>query len=171
VIHEALVDLLTIQREIHPGLFAVTDGTFAGNTPDASVILASADLVAIDAISARLLGLNPLDIDFIRFAHEKGLGIGDPKEIEIVGLDVSAEDWSTFQHDLYVTADSWNPFAGRQRVRAALHTEWGQLFQSYGDGKVVLPGPEPVAVSIASGLAAGTLTAAILAAKSMPEKQ
>lgn len=32
-IHETLVDLLLIQREIHPGIFAVMDGTTAGNGP------------------------------------------------------------------------------------------------------------------------------------------
>lgn len=31
VIHETLVDLLSIQQEIHPGVFAVMDGTFAGD--------------------------------------------------------------------------------------------------------------------------------------------
>jgi uncharacterized protein (DUF362 family) len=31
VIHETLVDLLMIQRKIHPGLFCVMDGTFAGD--------------------------------------------------------------------------------------------------------------------------------------------
>ncbi len=33
VIHETVVDLLTIQQEIHSGLFAVMDGTFAGDGP------------------------------------------------------------------------------------------------------------------------------------------
>ncbi len=33
VIHETLVDLLTIQKEIHPGIFAVMDGTIAGDGP------------------------------------------------------------------------------------------------------------------------------------------
>ena len=32
-IHETLVDLLQIQKQIHPGIFAVTDGTFAGDGP------------------------------------------------------------------------------------------------------------------------------------------
>jgi hypothetical protein len=117
-----------------------------------------------------LQGFNPLDIDFVRFAHENGLGIGDPREIEIAGYDVSAEDWSAFQTHSDASADSWNPFAGRKHARASLHSEWGQLFESYGDGKVVLPGPEPVAVSIASGLGAAALTAAILAATSRPPK-
>src|SRR5256714_9640778 len=53
-IHETLVDLLAIQKEIHPGLYAIMDGTTAGDgagprimQPVAkNVILASADQVA-----------------------------------------------------------------------------------------------------------------------------
>ena len=33
VIHKTLVDLLMIQQKIHPGIFAVMDGTFAGDGP------------------------------------------------------------------------------------------------------------------------------------------
>ncbi len=33
MIHETLVDLLAIQKEIHPGILAVMDGTFAGEGP------------------------------------------------------------------------------------------------------------------------------------------
>jgi len=97
VIHETLVDLLAIQKEIHPGIFAVTDGTFAGDGPGPRAmiphvkdyILASADQVAIDATSARLMGFDPMSIDFLRLAHERGLGCADVKEIEIVGDDIS----------------------------------------------------------------------------------
>ena len=31
------------------------------------------------------MGFDPLSIDYIRIAHERGLGCGDPREIEIVG--------------------------------------------------------------------------------------
>ncbi len=83
-VHEALVDVLTIQREIHPGIFAVMDGTFAGDSAgsgrkppfEGNILLASADPVAIDAVSAKLQGFDPTSLDFIRLAHEKGLGVG-----------------------------------------------------------------------------------------------
>ena len=96
VIHETLVDLLAIQKEIHPGLFAVMDGTFAGDGPGPrcmvpqvkNYILASGDMVAIDAIAAKMMGFDPLSIRFIRMAHEQGLGCGDPREIEVVGHDI-----------------------------------------------------------------------------------
>ncbi len=111
-IHETLVDLLMIQREIHPGVFAVMDGTFAGDGPgpramfwhEKDVILASADQVAIDAISAKLQGFDPMSLDFIRLAHEKGLGVGDPQEIEILGdEDVMAENWHFIQTDTFAS--------------------------------------------------------------------
>ncbi len=103
VIHETLVDLLMIQKKIHRGLFAVMDGTFAGDGPGPrcmipyvkNILLASADQVAIDAIAAKLMGFDPLrDIAFVRLAHERGLGCGDPREIEIVGDgEAAGENW------------------------------------------------------------------------------
>ena len=58
-----------------------------------NVILASADQVAIDAVAAKLMGFDPLSIDYIRLANDKGLGVGDVGEIEVVGDDVSGENW------------------------------------------------------------------------------
>jgi uncharacterized protein (DUF362 family) len=98
VIHETLVDLLAIQKEIHPGIFAVMDGTFAGDGPGPrcmvphvkNYILASDDMVAIDAVAAKMMGFDPLSIKFIRLAHEQGLGCGDVRDIEVAGEDISA---------------------------------------------------------------------------------
>lgn len=106
-IHDTLVDLLQIQQDIHTGIFCVMDGTFAGEGPGPramrpyikNTIMASADPVAIDAMSAKIMGIDPLRVRFIRHAHERGLGVGDPKEIKIVGdADVAEENWH-FAHD------------------------------------------------------------------------
>jgi uncharacterized protein (DUF362 family) len=175
VIHETLVDLLNIQKEIHPGIFAVTDGTFAGDGPGPrcmlphvkDFVLASGDQVAIDAISAKMMGFDPMKLDFIRLAHEQGLGCGDPGEIEVVGEDISRVNFafqgskntfasrgqkaiywgplkpleklllrtvltpwsyaaSILYHDVY-----WYNLFGRGRVKRALDTKWGRLFQGY----------------------------------------
>ncbi|MFL7893861.1 MAG: DUF362 domain-containing protein [Anaerolineales bacterium] len=205
VIHDTVVDLLAIQQDIHPGIFAVMDGTFAGDGPgpramrwhEKNILLASADQVAIDAVSAKLQGFDPLSLRFIRKAHELDLGVGDPNQIEIVGYNIEQEPpwnfkredtfasrgqhmiyhgplkpfeklllqtplvpWayfaSNFYHNVY-----WYPFVGRKRVQSALDTQWGKLFQSYGDGTVVMPGMEPKTVMQAvAGLT--ILTAAAL---------
>jgi len=97
VIHETLVDLLQIQKEIHPGLFCLTDGTIAGNGAGPRVmepeiknyILASGDMVAIDAIATKMMGFDPMSLKFLRLAHDHGLGKADPGEIEIRGEDIS----------------------------------------------------------------------------------
>jgi hypothetical protein len=199
VIHDTLVDLLAIQKEIHPGIFAMMDGTFAGDGPgpramrwhEKDILLASADQVAIDAVSAKLQGFDPMSIRFIRRAHEMDLGVGDPRQIEIVGYDIEQEPawdfreedtfaswgqkliyhgplkpfeklllrsrlvpWSYFASNFYHNV-YWYPFVGRKRVRAALQTPWGRLFESYGDGQVVMPGMEPkTVIQAVIGLAA-----------------
>ncbi|MBM4360083.1 MAG: DUF362 domain-containing protein [Deltaproteobacteria bacterium] len=100
-IHKTLVDLLAIQKEIHSGLFAIMDGTTAGNGPGPRTMipvvkdymLASADQVAIDAVAAKMMGFDPMGLEFINVAHQDKLGVGDPRDIEIVGDDVSHESW------------------------------------------------------------------------------
>ena len=95
-IHEVLVDLLIMQRELHPGVFAVMDGTVCGDgagprTMEPKVqnyILASGDSVAIDAVAAKMMGFEPMEIPYIRMASEMGLGCGDPAEVEVVGENV-----------------------------------------------------------------------------------
>ncbi|HEY47511.1 MAG: iron-sulfur cluster-binding protein [Anaerolineae bacterium SM23_ 63] len=199
VIHDTLVDLLMIQQDIHPGLFAVMDGTFAGDGPgpramrwhQKDILLASADQVAIDAISAKLQGFDPMGLRFIRKAHEMDLGVGDPSQIKVVGYDIEQEKpWGFVQTDTFASRGQkaiyhgplkpfeklllqsplvpwsyfasnfyhnvfWYPFIGRKRVEAALKNPWGQLFKSYGDGQVVMPGMEPkTVVQAVIGLAA-----------------
>jgi len=91
--HEVLVDLLIMQREIHPHIFAVVDGTVCGDGAgprtmrpvNRNILLAGADSVALDATAARLMGFDPLSIPYLRMAHERGLGVADPRSIELVG--------------------------------------------------------------------------------------
>jgi len=107
VIHKTLVDLLAIQKEIHTGIFAVTDGTTCGNGPgprtmipvEKDYILASGDCVAIDAVASKMMGFDPMSLEYIRLAHEQGLGVGNPSEIEIVGEDISKVNFKFFVGD------------------------------------------------------------------------
>jgi uncharacterized protein (DUF362 family) len=92
-IHEVLVDLVAMQKELHPGIFSVMDGTVCGDGagPRTMVpkvqnfILASADSVAIDAVAAKMMGYNPMEIPYIRMCDEMDLGIGNTANIEILG--------------------------------------------------------------------------------------
>jgi hypothetical protein len=101
-IHKTLVDLLAMQEEIHAGLFAVMDGTTAGDGPGPrtmrpvvkNVMLASADQVAIDAVAAGMMGFDPMSLEFIAVADEHKLGHGRREDIEIVGdVELADERW------------------------------------------------------------------------------
>ncbi len=94
-IHEVLVDLLIIQKEIHKSVFAVMDGCVCGNGAGprtmepyyGNLVLASEDQVAIDALAAHIIGFDPFKIPYIKMAHELGLGNADVEQIDIVGMD------------------------------------------------------------------------------------
>ncbi len=191
-VHEAMVDLLAIQKEIHSGIFAVMDGTFCGDGPgpralvpyEKGYLLAGADLVAIDAVAAHMMGFDPMKIKYIRLAHERGLGCGLYDDIEVIGEDISEVNfhfcgpgklgaegmagagcrtkpllmgWQTWPEPLarLVLNSYWYPFIGRRRVDAMAETKWGQLMQSY------LP---PVAALEKQGRSRGSLVAALAAA-------
>jgi len=68
------------------------DGTFCGNGPgprtmipvEKGLVLAGGDSVAVDAVAAKMMGFDPMNIKYIRLAHEDGLGIGKIDEINIL---------------------------------------------------------------------------------------
>ena len=50
--------------------------------------------MAIDAVAAQMMGFDPMKIQYIVHATERGLGQGDPRQIEIVGQpELADERW------------------------------------------------------------------------------
>jgi|UniRef100_A0A7C6EBU5 uncharacterized protein (DUF362 family) len=96
-IHEVMVDLLLMQKEIHKNILAVMDGTVCGDGAGprtmkpyiGNYILASFDQVAIDAIAAKMMGFDPLKIPYLRMANEMGLGNASLDQIEVIGDDIT----------------------------------------------------------------------------------
>ncbi|MFX1348294.1 MAG: DUF362 domain-containing protein [Promethearchaeota archaeon] len=99
---EVLVDLLIIQKQIHPNILAIVDGTVCGDGAGPrtmiprikNMILAGYDQVAVDTIVAKMMGFEPLELPAIRMAHEEGLGCGDYNQIEIIGENVFKINWN-----------------------------------------------------------------------------
>ena len=93
VIHETLVDLLMIQKKIHRGVFAVMDGTFAGDGPGPRCMIPHVEErdSGERGPGRHRRGRGEADghrpaVDQIHPAGARaGLGCGDPREIEIVG--------------------------------------------------------------------------------------
>jgi uncharacterized protein (DUF362 family) len=64
------------------------DGPAAGKTRGMNLIMASADAVAMDAVIAAIVGLEPFDILVTKEASRMGLGEADLGKIEIAGDNI-----------------------------------------------------------------------------------
>jgi len=92
VISQALVDVNTI---VQPR-FAVMDATIGleGNGPKSGIpkemglVLAGADLVALDAVASSIMGFNPAQIEHLNLCARHGLGTNDINAIEIAGIGI-----------------------------------------------------------------------------------
>lgn len=61
------------------------EGPSAGRPKQVNLILASRDAVALDTVASKIIGLNPLQILTTKYADERGLGVGQFENIEIIG--------------------------------------------------------------------------------------
>jgi len=87
-LNKNIVDLASI---VKPSI-AVVDGIVAGEGHETSVnpvemnlIIAGTDPVAVDAVGAAVMGINPKNVKHLRLAEKKGLGTCNLEQIEIVG--------------------------------------------------------------------------------------
>jgi len=94
--HKKLEPVILDVMEAVDGIdLAVIDGTYAYPGPGAgtkkripaNVFLVGRDAVAVEAIGAALMGVDPEKMPIIQMAMERGLGQGDVEQIEVVGLD------------------------------------------------------------------------------------
>jgi len=97
---ELMVDIFSV---IKPSL-AIMDGVVgmegegpvAGSPRKVGLILASKDLVSLDAVASNIIGYHPFDIEITKVAAKRGLGVGKLEEIEIKGVplnEVKIEDF------------------------------------------------------------------------------
>ena len=61
------------------------DGPSSGKLRNLGVVLASRDAVAVDAVATKIIGREPFDIYTTRYSNERGLGVGNLDNIELVG--------------------------------------------------------------------------------------
>lgn len=55
---------------------------------DANLVVAGYDVVAVDAVGARIMGIDPEKVVHIKYAQEVGLGTLNPAEIQVVGSGI-----------------------------------------------------------------------------------
>lgn len=87
------INLIRLSRYLAPDI-GVIDGTVGlqGNGPggtdaiDLGIAVASADVFAADAVTAKAMGFEPLQIGLFYYANVLGYGVADLEQIEVVGM-------------------------------------------------------------------------------------
>ena len=117
-----------------------------GNGPGANQgefyggILASTDPVAMDTVAAQILGFDPSSIGFIMVARERGLGVGDPHQIAVVGVPLSQAFKPGKPPLMGVDIYDANVIVGRGLTRAGTlghFKSMGDIFHAMGSWDVV----------------------------------
>lgn len=95
-IDQHLVDILKVKKPnltLVDGLIGM-EGMGAGESGSPvpmGLILAGEDVVAVDSVSSRVMGIeNPTLVGTTRIAAHEGLGVADPSRIEVVGESLDA---------------------------------------------------------------------------------
>jgi uncharacterized protein (DUF362 family) len=56
-----------------------------GKSRSLGLIIAGRDGIAVDAVCAKLIGIEPFEVKHLALAHDRGIGIADITQIEIIG--------------------------------------------------------------------------------------
>lgn len=93
-LHQCIADLNTAVKTnlilMDATRILLTNGPSGpGQTRDEKTVIAGTDPVAMDAYGTTLLDRNPSDIDYIRYAHELGVGEMDLNTIKIKEISVN----------------------------------------------------------------------------------
>ncbi len=91
------INLIRLARFLAPDI-AVVDGTrgLQGNGPggedsvDLGVAAASVDVFAADAVIAKAMGFEPMELGLLHYGHQLGMGVADLAEIEVLETKIEA---------------------------------------------------------------------------------
>ena len=86
------VNLIRLAQYLKPDI-GIVDGTqgLQGNGPggtdavEMGVAAASADVFAVDAVMAKAMGFEPMELGLLHYADALGMGVGDLARIEVLG--------------------------------------------------------------------------------------
>lgn len=102
VFSRMLVDLFSCVRpqlNIMDAVVAMEgEGPSAGSPREVGLLLASSDAVALDAVASRIIDLDPMAVYTTAIAHARGLGVGDIRQLEILGPALEEVAIRGFKH-------------------------------------------------------------------------
>lgn len=108
------INLLRLSRHLKPDI-AIVDGTVGlqGNGPGGTdsvplgIAVVSGDVFAADAVTAKAMGFEPLEIGLFYYANEMAYGVADLNDIVIVGPAVEKVATSFKPHETTEQQFQW----------------------------------------------------------------
>ncbi len=96
------------------------EGPGSGDPVDWRVALAGTDPLAVDVLTAHLMGFDPGQIGYLQYCHRLGLGVGEMEQIEVNGNVAPEEARRTFApHPKYRRQLAWRLGSVEQYLRPA----------------------------------------------------
>ncbi len=86
------------------------NGPVSGTEKYLGIAIASIDFVAADAVCAKSMGFDPMDISYLYYGHRLGIGIADLNEINIIGEPIELIESNFIPHANYTTQMRWKEF-------------------------------------------------------------
>jgi uncharacterized protein (DUF362 family) len=108
------INLIRIAHYLKPHV-AVIDGTVGlqGNGPggsdtvDFGIAAASTDVFAADAVVAKAMGFEPMEMGYLYYANSLGLGIADLERIDVLGRPIEEVALRFKPHERYKLQFQW----------------------------------------------------------------
>ena len=83
------------------------EGPVRGTEKHLGIAIASTDFVSADAVCAKAMGFEPLEISYLNYGNQIGLGVADLDDIEIIGEPVENVVNRFTPHSHYPTQMKW----------------------------------------------------------------
>lgn len=118
------VNLIRLARHLMPDI-GVVDGTVGlqGNGPggtdavELGVAAASTDVFAVDAVMAKVMGFEPLDLGLLQYGNQRGMGVADLERIDPVGCSIEEVCRPFKRHDAVELQLQWHDQAAEALLR------------------------------------------------------
>ena len=119
------VNLIRLARFLSPDI-AVVDGTrgLQGNGPggedgvDWGIAAASVDVFAADAVIAKAMGFEPMELGLLNYGHQLGMGVADLAQIDVLETKIAAVQQQFKPHESTALQMQWQIPNARELLAA-----------------------------------------------------
>lgn len=92
-INEKIVDLTSFFKDrvkinVVDGIIGAELNETSGSPVEMNLVIAGNDMVAVDSVASAVMGIDPLKVKYLMLAEERGLGISNIDEIEVLGKSI-----------------------------------------------------------------------------------